>query len=61
MKIKISYKTYSLYFQTYKDSSRKEQFVTRFLLHEILNQFTAVQRAMENASDALDEQAREQK
>ncbi|CAI9715127.1 N-terminal EF-hand calcium-binding protein 1-like isoform X2 [Octopus vulgaris] len=46
--------------QTYKDSSRKEQFVTRFLLHEILNQFTAVQRAMENASDALDEQAREQ-
>ncbi|CAE1313405.1 unnamed protein product [Acanthosepion pharaonis] len=46
--------------QTYKESSRNEQFVTRFLLHEILNQFCAVQRAMENASDALDEQAREQ-
>ncbi|KAL5021281.1 hypothetical protein ScPMuIL_000436 [Solemya velum] len=44
--------------QTYKDLSRTDQFINRFIIHEVLNQISAVQRPVDAACDALDEQSR---
>lgn len=44
----------------YPGSSTLQQFTTRFMVREILQQMTAIQRPMDAASDALDTQASEQ-
>ena len=47
--------------QVYQESNRTDKFVKRFLMREILNQMSALQRPIEAASDTLDTQAREER
>ncbi|CAH1780102.1 unnamed protein product [Owenia fusiformis] len=43
----------------YDSSDKTQQFITRFLLREVMNQFAALQRPIDTASDALDQKAAE--
>nr|KAG5708028.1 hypothetical protein BaRGS_025166 [Batillaria attramentaria] len=43
--------------EAYKSADSKGKFVTRFLMREIINQLSALQRPIEAASDTLDDQA----
>ncbi|XP_051048757.1 N-terminal EF-hand calcium-binding protein 3 isoform X1 [Phodopus roborovskii] len=45
----------------YEQASKVEQFVTRFLLRETVNQLQALQSSLEGASDTLEAQARGQR
>ncbi|RUS69769.1 hypothetical protein EGW08_022465 [Elysia chlorotica] len=47
--------------KVYQESNRTDKFVKRFLMREILNQMSALQRPIEAASDTLDTQAREER
>lgn len=47
--------------KVYQESNRTDKFVKRFLMREILNQMSALQRPIEAASDTLDSQAREER
>ncbi|GFR78961.1 N-terminal EF-hand calcium-binding protein 1 [Elysia marginata] len=47
--------------KVYQESNRTNKFVKRFLMREILNQMSALQRPIEAASDTLDTQAREER
>ncbi|GFN79207.1 N-terminal EF-hand calcium-binding protein 1 [Plakobranchus ocellatus] len=47
--------------KVYQESNRTDKFVKRFLMREILNQMSALQRPVEAASDTLDTQAREER
>ena len=44
-------------FQEYPGCGQTDKFITRFILRESLCQFAALQRPLEAASDALEEQA----
>ena len=43
--------------QEYASASFVDQFVTRFLLRETLNQLTAIEKPLDLASDALEQSA----
>lgn len=47
--------------QEYEQASKVDQFVTRFLLRETVNQLQALQSSLEGASDTLEAQARGQR
>lgn len=47
--------------QEYEQASKVDQFVTRFLLRETVNQLQALQTSLEGASDTLEAQARGQR
>ncbi|XP_064599196.1 N-terminal EF-hand calcium-binding protein 1-like isoform X2 [Liolophura sinensis] len=47
--------------QEYPKSPRMDKFVTRFLLREMMNQFISLQRPLEAALEALDEQAKQER
>ena len=50
-----------LWFQAYKAADQTRKFVMRFLMREIINQLSALQRPLEAASDTLDDQARQER
>ena len=50
-----------LWFQAYKAADQTRKFVMRFLMREIINQLSALQRPLEAASDSLDDQARQER
>ncbi|KAJ8303332.1 hypothetical protein KUTeg_019728 [Tegillarca granosa] len=47
--------------QKYPSAPSTEKFVTRFLMREVINQISALQRPLESASDVIDEQARQER
>lgn len=47
--------------KTYQQSSRTDQFVTRFLMGELMNQICALQHPLDSATEALDQQARDER
>ncbi|XP_076470651.1 N-terminal EF-hand calcium-binding protein 1-like isoform X2 [Babylonia areolata] len=46
--------------QAYKTADKTGKFMMRFLMREIINQMSALQRPLEAASESLDEQARQE-
>ena len=52
---------YVFIFQTYQQSSRTDQFVTRFLMGELMNQICALQHPLDSATEALDQQAKDER
>lgn len=47
--------------KTYQQSSRTDQFVTRFLMGELMNQICALQHPLDSATEALDQQAKDER
>ncbi|KAK7115208.1 N-terminal EF-hand calcium-binding protein 1-like isoform X2 [Littorina saxatilis] len=47
--------------EAYKTASGTDKFVMRFLMREVINQMSALQRPLESASDHLDEQGRQER
>jgi hypothetical protein len=47
--------------KTYPEKSRSDQFISRFLMGLVMDQVCALQRPLDSATEALDEQAKNER
>ena len=47
--------------KTYPEKGRTDQFITRFLMGLVMDQICALQRPLDSATEALDEQAKNER